>query len=51
MTLWPFMNEQRQKQVSLVVLIAGIILIFTVEDITTGAILSILGLVYLLDTI
>lgn len=51
MTLWPFKNERGQKAVSLVSLIAGIILIFTMDNITAGAALSLIGIVYLLDVI
>jgi hypothetical protein len=47
----PFKNKNGQKAVSVSVLIGGIILIFSLENITAGAILSLLGLVYLLDTI
>lgn len=51
MTLWPFKNKNGQKYVSLAVLVGGVILIFTLENLTAGIILSLMGLVYLLDVI
>ena len=51
MVLPPFTNNQLQKIVSLITLIIGIILIFNSDNKTLGTILSLFGLVYLLDSL
>lgn len=49
MTLWPFQNNRQQKYPSLIILIVGVILLVS-GQINLGIILSLFGLVYLLDS-
>lgn len=50
MVLWPFQNNRQQKYPALVVLIIGVISIVSNQYLNAGIILSLFGLVYLLDS-